>query len=178
MRRAAFAVVLGAVVSGCDRAAEPGAVDTGVSAASIQLSETWDYLPASADAAAATGSVTILPGVSAQGPTRTLTAANGLTLEAALVGEVAATQSIGGGDVAALLDAPRTARPTLYRVTTQTPSRTGASPCGAAPASHILWHEPEMIEGRFVTIAVLTGAPGDIGASACQVLRYARTGGN
>jgi hypothetical protein len=162
----------------CERAAQPAVVEPSAETAGIQLSETWDYLPASADAASATGSVSIFPGVSAEGPTRTLKAANGLTLEAALIGEVSAAQMIGPGDVAGLMEASRAARPTLYRLTAQTPSRGGISPCGANTATHILWHEPEMIEGRFVTIAVLNGAPGEPGASACQVLRYARTGGN
>jgi hypothetical protein len=176
--RIGTAVALIGALAGCGL--EAPSVDQAVPAAVeySRLNTTWDFVPATEATAQATGSVTIKPGVSAVGPTRTLNATNGAAVEAALLGETAPSTAIGASTAGELMGVVGPGAPTLYSVAAETPTREGRSLCSGAPATHILWFEPEMIEGRFVTIAVLSGAPGAPNAAVCQVLRYSRVSGN
>jgi hypothetical protein len=64
----------------------------------------------------------------------------------------------------------------VYQVTSETRSRDGRGLCGATPATHLVWLEPELIENRRLDLAVLSGgAPGAAGSSLCAVLRYSRS---
>lgn len=137
------------------------------------LSLEWVYTPATAETTAATGPLTVEPSIGAAGPQRVLRTVHGDTLEAALVGEADLAANIELRSIADVLELRPGARAMLYRVD-------AGNLCIGGQATHLIWYEPELIEGRSLALAVIAGgAPGESGSTVCRVLRYTRerTGG-
>jgi hypothetical protein len=126
------------------------------------LSPEWIYAPASAETERSTGAVVIEAQVSAAGPVRRIAATRGQRLNAVLAGPAPADPAL----LVALGQSP--VPPMLYAVT-------DGNLCDAGQATHIVWAEPELIEGRTLALAVLNGAPGETGSTVCRVLRYTRS---
>lgn len=137
------------------------------------LSPEWIYTPATAETDGATGPLTVEPTIGATGPQRTLHGARGDTLRAGLVGEADLDATLQMRSVADVLELRPGARAMLYRVE-------AGNLCIGGQATHLVWYEPELIEGRSLALAVVAGgAPGETGSTVCRVLRYTRerTGG-
>lgn len=129
-------------------------------AAAGMLSAEWIYTPADVVTREATGAVTVSPGVGAEGPERTVAGARGGALRAVLSGEAdpAMAKTLAGRSGAQAM---------VYVVA-------GGNLCAGAQATHVVWYEPELIEGRTLALALLTGPPGETGSTICRVLRYTR----
>ncbi len=137
------------------------------------LSPEWVYTPATEETARATGPLTVEPGISADGPQRTLRTVHGDALHAGLIGAADLAASIELRSIADVLELRPGARAMLYRVD-------AGNLCLGGQATHLVWYEPEIIEGRSLALAVIAGgAPGETGSTVCRVLRYTRerTGG-
>ena len=132
------------------------------------LSPEWIYQPATEETVIATGAVTVEPGVGPLGPRRLLRTARGDELEAQLVGEANLAARVETRNIGEALDLRPGARATLYRIAS-------GNLCIGAQATHVVWYEPEMIEGRTLALALVAGgAPGETGSTVCRVLRYTR----
>jgi hypothetical protein len=145
------------MATACGRADAPAPAEPPVQGV---LSAEWIYTPASDETQSATGALTVEAGVDAEGPSRTLFGERGQRLHASLVGPIAVDGALGAalGQRAAM----------LYVVG-------DGNLCDGAQATHLAWAEPELIEGRTLAIAALSGgAPGEAGSAVCRVLRYTR----
>jgi hypothetical protein len=130
------------------------------------LSAEWVYLPATAATAAFTGPVTVEASVGADGPARTVVGQKGPSVRAVLSGAMAMDVALAE----ALAQRPG-APATLYAVAE-------GDLCPPATTTHLVWAEPELIEGRTLAIAAISGgAPGQTGSTVCRVLRYTRDRG-
>ncbi len=137
------------------------------------LSPEWIYTPATEETARATGPLTVEPSIGAAGPRRVLHTVHGDVLQAGLVGEANLAANIEMRSITDVLELRPGARATLYRVD-------AGNLCIGGQATHLVWYEPELIEGRSLALAVIAGgAPGETGSTVCRVLRYTRerTGG-
>ena len=138
-------------------------------AAQGMLSAEWIYQPATEETRNATGPLTVEPGIGPQGPRRLLRTARGDALDAVLVGEASLTANLEARSLADAMDLRPGARATLYRVD-------AGNLCLGAQATHVVWYEPELIEGRTLALALVAGgAPGVPGSTICRVLRYTRS---
>ena len=162
----ATALVLALALTACgDREPAP---KPPAPAAQGMLSDEWVYQPATEETRGATGPLTVTPGIGPLGPYRALRTARGDALDAVLVGEANLTVNLEARSVADAMDLRPGARATLYRVD-------AGNLCLGAQATHVVWYEPELIEGRTLALAfVAGGAPGDPGSTICRVLRYTR----
>lgn len=131
------------------------------------LSADWIYTPATEETADATGSVTVEPSVSGEGPMRTLRTGRGDALQAILVGEADPAWRADLARVTQRLAGRPGARATLYAVY-------AGNLCLGAQATHVVWYEPDLIEGRTLALALLSGPPDESGSTVCRVLRYTR----
>jgi hypothetical protein len=143
--------------------AQASAVPDGV------LSPEWVYTPASGETRSATGALTVEAGVDSTGPSRTLRTRKGVTAFTHLMGEIDPSARVGQSSVGEVMELRPGARPLLHAVAQD------SGLCGPTPAAYIVWHEPELIEGRELVLAVVQGAaPGETGSTVCRVLRYTR----
>jgi len=151
-------MALAAMTAACGRAAPPVPAEPpprGV------LSAEWIYTPATAETEAATGAVTVEASVGTDGPSRTLIAARGARVRAVLKGPIVMDETLA----AALA---QRASPMLYTIAE-------GNLCADVQATHLVWSEPELVEGRTLAVAALAGgAPGETGSTVCRVLRYTR----
>jgi hypothetical protein len=165
VRVAALAAALALAACGDKKPAptRPAPVDQGM------LSAEWVYQPATQETRDATGPLTVDPSIGSQGPRRLLHTARGDALDAVLVGEANLTVNLEARSLADAMDLRAGARATLYRVD-------AGNLCLGAQATHVVWYEPELIEGRTLALALVAGgAPGDPGSTICRVLRYTRS---
>ncbi|MDX2233243.1 MAG: hypothetical protein NW200_01980 [Hyphomonadaceae bacterium] len=142
-------------------AAGPDASPQGV------LSAAWVYTPATEETENATGAVEVEPAISAEGPVRTVRTARGDVLRAVLLADAAAPTRIAVASLAETLAQRPGARALLYGVS-------DGNLCLGAQATHVIWYEPEIIEGRALALAIVSGQPGESGSTVCRVLRYTR----
>lgn len=132
------------------------------------LSVEWVYEPATEETRSATGPLTVEPGIGPLGPRRLLHTARGDVVDTVLVGEAALTANLESRSLADAMDLRPGAHATLYQVE-------GGNLCLGEQATHVVWYEPELIEGRTLALAfVAGGAPGVPGSTICRVLRYTR----
>jgi hypothetical protein len=134
------------------------------------LSDAWIYTPTDAATDAATGAVTVEPGIGPDGPIRSLRTARGALLDAVLVGEPDPRFRADLPAIVAMLAQRPVARGKLFAVS-------AGNLCEGVQATHIVWYEPEMIEGRALALALLSGPPDQTGSTVCRVLRYTRERG-
>lgn len=133
------------------------------------LSEDWLYQPATDETARVTGGLEVVPQVGSGGPARLLRSARGQQVVAELVGPVEPSARIEMRPVADVVDARPGGAATVYRVVE-------GNFCAGAQATHVIWYEPELIEGRTLSLAfVAGGAPGETGSTVCRILRYTRS---
>lgn len=172
-------------LSGCERqtAAPQARVADGpqLEAPAPESEPARRFAPASDAARAATGGLTItetmrLPDAdnARSGEVMMIRAANGLIVEAMLVGATPASAQIDGQPVRALMGLPVEASQTLsYRVAQE---GGGASLCDAGAASAFLVWESETPGAAQLRILPFTGgAPNEAGAESCTLLDYTRT---
>jgi hypothetical protein len=131
------------------------------------LTPEWVYTPANDDTRLATGALTIVPGIGPEGPIRALQTERGDRLDAVLAGEIDPRARAGIDHVTETLARRPGARALVYSVS-------AGNLCLGAQSTHVVWYEPEMIEGRALALALLAGAPGESGSTVCRVLRYTR----
>ena len=158
------------LLAACGDKAPPSPPDP---VASGVLSPEWIYTPATEETARSTGALTVEPGIGAAGPMRTVRSSRGDVLQAGLMGEANLSASIETRSIVDVLELRPGAQAMLYRVD-------AGNLCAGRQATHLVWHEPELIEGRSLALAVIAGgAPGETGSTVCRVLRYTRerTGG-
>lgn len=154
-------MALAAITAACGRADTPAPAEP---PARGVLSAEWIYTPATAETEAATGAVTVEASIGADGPARTIIPARGARVRAVLKGPIAMDEALA----AALA---QRASPMLYVVAE-------GNVCTDAQATHLVWSEPELVEGRTLAVAALAGgAPGETGSTVCRVLRYTRNRG-
>ncbi len=142
--------------------------------------------PANPDAQSATGALTFHDEIE-QPPTdpttgeivgaaRTylfLEAANGVTIDAELIGGVDATVPIGGDPIAAIADPPADISLDLYLVSNETLPPNGVGLCGVKPVTHLAIASDFSNDFAGWRILAISGAaPGELGAVLCQRLDY------
>ncbi|MBI1251824.1 MAG: hypothetical protein GC189_10160 [Alphaproteobacteria bacterium] len=141
------------------------------------------FQPSSDAARAATGIVTVsvtmrMPqgGSDPGGEVLTLRAANGLVVEARLVGSIAAAATIAGQPLRALAGLPvEASQALLYEINQE---GGGASLCGGARATHLVyWEAPAPGAEGLRMLPFSGGAPASAEAAPCTALEYARVEG-
>lgn len=179
-----------ALLASCDRAAAPSA-DKGdapqLQAPAPDAEPSRGFAAVNDAATSATGDLTVAmalrmpdaPEAEGGGAGRevlTLRGANGLVVEAELVGVASPATVVEGQTVRALMSLPVEASQTLiYRVTSETKTEAGAGLCGTGDTSHILVWEPEGPgEPVFKAMGISGAAPGAAGARLCPALDYRR----
>jgi hypothetical protein len=132
-----------------------------------------------AEAAAATGEIGWseayrMGGADGEGETvLTIAGANGLRLDARLIGSLEPGATVAGQSIANLMALGEGIEPAHYSITSQT----GGQLCGAATPTDLVAFEAIGSPPETLTLLVTSGGgPGQEGAQLCQVLRYTRTG--
>lgn len=154
-------VAAAGLLTACGRPPAPEPAPTPI--APGVLTPEWIYAPATAETVQATGRLTVEASVGADGPARLLVTARGARVRAVLAGPATMDATL-----AAALSERNAAPPMLYAVTE-------GNLCPAGTSAYLVWAEPELVEGRTLAIAVVSGAaPGETGSTVCRVLRYTR----
>ena len=140
----------------------------------------WAFAPLGPEAEAL-GKLTVMLPPGNTGSGRTLIFANGVTIEAVLMGSADISKPVGQTamsdvlgvlpDVLANSGDPRTY---LLKVNSESPSDPAARICGEAVTTHILYRDLDSANDKSVTLAFLTADPADASVVSCKRLVYTR----
>lgn len=188
--RIGFALIaLALLASACDQQGASSGADTTESpqldAPAPDTQPSRNYATANDAAGAATGQISVavttrLPDATQDGgdalEVLTITGANGVVVEANLVGAVSPATQVQGQTLRALLNIPvEEPQVLVYRVTGET-KPSGQGVCGADSAGHVvIWEPTSPGEVTMKVLGIVGGAPGAGDSRPCTMLEYRRS---
>lgn len=187
--RVAIAAALAVVLAGCNQQGvstdAQGADGPQLDSPAPETEPSRVFAPTNEAAEAATGQLNVaitlrMPDASEANADAqenlALTGANGVIVEAQIVGAISPATQVQGQTLRALLGIPvEEPQVLVYRVSEETKNG-GRGVCGEDTPDHVvLWEPSGPGEAGLKLIGVIGGAPGAAGARACPMLEYRRS---